>query len=299
MPGRCRPLHSPLSPAPDPMRFASRAASLLLFAGVLLALARPVRAQRLVGYVLEEGTEQPVVAAEIVIIDPSGAARSTAVTDSAGWFQLAMTEGGTYRVRVSHIAYTPFGSEPLELGRGETVEIQIRLGRTVIPLEPLIVTARSRESGRLAEFRERVQRNAFGRFLEREDIENRAAFRVTDLLRMMSGVRIVPVRRGPSTANVITMRGGAAGNCSPNVYIDGVRVTQSQDFPIDDLLLPEMLEGVEIYSTTAGAPVQYQQDPRCGVVLFWTRQGEDGRPFSWKRLLLGAGIAAVLIFFAH
>jgi hypothetical protein len=245
---------------------------------------------------VEEGTDRPVESAAIVIIDEAGREERQTTTDDAGWFQFAMAAPGPYTIRITHIAYTSYTSESINLGRGETVEIRVRLGANVIPLEPLVVTTRSAAAGRITEFHRRLETKAFGRFIVREDIERRPAARVTDLLRTQPGVSIQSVRRGAFDRNVITMRGGIGG-CLSNIYIDGVRIRQSAEFPIDDLLAPNMLEGVEIYTSGATAPAQYQESSQCGVVLFWTRQGEPGRPFSWKRLLIGVGGAALVLFF--
>jgi hypothetical protein len=279
----------------DPVLTPSRSAVLL--AGLVpFLIGLPVDAQRLVGHVLDEGTDRPVESAAIVIINEAGREERNTTTDDDGWFQFAMAAPGPYTIRVAHIAYTAYTSESINLGRGETVEIRVRLGTNVIPLEPLVVTTRSAAGGRIAEYHRRLETNAFGRFITREDIERRPAARVSDLLRTQPGVGIQTARRGPFGSNLITMRGGI-GACLPNIYIDGVRVRQSAEFPVDDLLSPDMLEGVEIYSAGATAPVQYQESSQCGVVLFWTRPGEPGRPFSWKRLLIGVGAVGLVLFF--
>jgi hypothetical protein len=259
-------------------------------------IALPLEAQRLVGHVVEEGTDQPVSSAAIVIINEDGREQGNTTTDDDGWFQFAMAAPGPYTIRITHIAYVSWRSESIDLGRGETVEIEVRLGTNVIPLEPLVVTTRSASRGRLAEFHRRLENNPFGRFIVREDIERRPAARVTDLLRIMPGITIRPAG-GAFARYLITMRGGAAGGCLPYLYVDGVRIRQSPDFPIDDLLSPNMLEGVEIYTSFATAPAEYQASSGCGVVLFWTRSGESGRPFSWKRMLIGVGAVGLAIFF--
>lgn len=280
----------------DPVSTSHRLA-VLLSGLVLVLIALPADAQRLVGYVVEEGTDRAVASAGIVILNAEGRELRSTATDDVGWFQFAMAAPGSYTIRVTHIAYTAYTSENIDLGRGETVEIRVRLGTNVIPLDPLVVTTRSASVGRIAEFHRRLETNAFGRFLAREDIESRPMVRVTDLLRTEPGVTIQSSRRGSVERPIITMRGGGT-RCLPNLYVDGVRVRQSADFPIDDLISPEMLEGVEIYSSGAGAPAQYQESSLCGVILFWTRRGEPGRPFSWKRLAIGlaAGGLAILFF---
>jgi hypothetical protein len=115
---------------------------------------------------------------------------------------------------------------------------------------------------------------------------------------MMPSVRVVPVNRNGNpngmTTNLVLMRGGAVGMCSPAIYLDGVRIDQSSSFPIDDLVNPSILEGIEVY-TLAGAPAEFLSFNSCGVILFWTREGERGGRGGWLRHAIGAG-AALLLF---
>ena len=38
-----------------------------------------------------------------------------------------------------------------------------------------------------------------------------------------------------------------------------------------DVLSPDYVEGVEVYRSTAQAPVEYRRRERCGVTLVWLR----------------------------
>lgn len=40
-----------------------------------------------------------------------------------------------------------------------------------------------------------------------------------------------------------------------------------------EVLGPEQIGGVEVYSHAAGLPIQYwTEDASCGVILFWTKR---------------------------
>lgn len=265
----------------------------------LPALADQAGAQIIIGQIFEEGTRAPVAGAQVGLLDPQQRVLANTVSDSMGVFRLRPNEPGSYTIRVEHIAYAAYVSEPLELGAGETLELEIRVGRTVIPLQPLTVTARTSDYGRLAGFYERRRTFSFGRFLTRSDIESRSNSRTSDMLRTIPGVTITPVRiraRAGPERYMVTMRGGSGRGCEPALYIDGVRVRQAAETTIDDMLSIDALEGVEVYTSSAGAPPQFTESGTCGVILFWTRQGEAGEKFSWKRLLAGVGILAAIIF---
>lgn len=268
----------------------------LLVAAVLLTPAL-AHAQVILGVVLQEGVRDPVPGAEVALIARDGRQLSAVLADSAGVFRVVPVTPGDYTLRVRSIGHADYLSNPIEIDRGETVEVEIRLGRVAIPLDPLVVTARTRDTGRMAGFNERMRTQSFGRFLTRNQIERRGGSRTSDLLRSVPGVSIVPVRvRGRSgpERHIVAMRRGT-GVCEPGIFIDGVRVRQFPEATIDDLLGPESLEAVEVYTSSAGAPVQFTEPGTCGTVLFWTRQGEPGAKFSWKRLLIGVGAIAGLL----
>jgi hypothetical protein len=265
---------------------------------VCLFLAGPAvtNAQAIVGRVLEDDKRAAIAGAEIALLQADGSARTQTVTDSAGRFHLAVAGDREYRLRVRHVAYTTIDSNPIKVASGETVRVEIRLAQARIPLEPLIVTVRSTDP-RTAEFHERRLTAPSGRFLTRSEIERRSAARTTDLLRTMPGVTVVAVQSPGRTRvrHLIRMR-GAGNRCDPAIYIDGLLIRQSPETPIDDLLSPSALDGVEVYSSTSNAPARYAIQGSCGVVLFWTGVGEAGsRKWSWKQVLGGAAVAAALI----
>lgn len=268
---------------------------------VIVSLLWPtgVEGQWVRGVVVESGTRSGVSAAQVVLVTAVAFERVQVVTDTSGRFRLTAPRAGRYVLRVEHLGYLPFESDTLVLGTGESLELEVRLGRTAIPLDPLIVTSRS--AGRLAGFDDRRATLPFGRFLTREDLQNRGAgARVTDVLRTVPGVVLVPTRQvsGIIPGYLVRMR-GSFGGCEPSLFLDGVPVRQYAESTIDEIVNREHLEAMEIYSSVSAVPVQFSEGGRCGAIVMWTRRGgsEGGRPWSWKRMAVGAG-AALVIFFA-
>lgn len=260
---------------------------------LLLLLAAPAAGQGIRGRVLEDGGRSAVREAEVEIVSADGRWSGSGVTDSTGFFRVQTPRADVYRITVRHVAYQPWTSDTIRLGTAETVSLEIRLGRTALPIEPLVVTARSHP--RLAEFDERRLNRTFGRFLTREDIEARGTNRTSELFRTIPGIQLVPVvrrNRTTSSGNMVAMRGGL-GTCSPSIFIDGLSARQYPESTIDDMLSPSHIEGVEVYTSATTAPPRYNEGTGCGVILFWTRAGtdEDGRPWNWKRV--AAGVAAL------
>lgn len=256
--------------------------------------------QTLDGKVVEDSTHVPIAGASVTVLDTSGVALKGAVTDSAGAFQLAFDTAGVYRLRAEQPGYRTVTSDTVSVEKDEFVTVELRLARQAIPLEPLVVTARV--DRRISAFYERVRNNGWGRYLTRADIEHRIGQRPTELIRLMSGVRIISVTpcRNCRPEDVIYLRGSGPGGsnvCSPTVFIDGMEVKQDALSPINDVLLTDNLEGVEVYTDPGTEPPEFiSTSSTCGVVAFWTRPATG--QMSWKKLLLAVGIAVVLLFAA-
>lgn len=271
-----------------------RTPQILALGGILLA---PTIAwsQTVQGVVVEDGTRSPIAGVLVELLDPGKQRVASTHTDSAGAFLLTSDQPGDFFVRASHLGYTTITSDTLALGPGERLGVEIRMAQTALPLEPLVVTARGR--ARTSGFYDRV-RSGFGRYITRADIERRGGTRVTDILRGMPGVSIVPAGpAGYAHGNLIAMRGGAAGRCTATVYVDGVQFRQGREGSVDDILHLEMLEGVEIYTTAAFAPSPFHSYNGCGVIAFWTRSDGVGK-WSWKKLLAGVGGFLLLVLLA-
>lgn len=266
---------------------------------IVAILLAPVAGQGQVirGVVVESGTRDGIPDVQVTLLTAVDFERVQAVTDTSGAFRLVAPRAGRYVLRVEHLGYAPFESDTLTLGTAESVELEVRLGRTAIPLDPLIVTSRS--AGRLSGFDERRETLPFGRFLTREDIQRRGAgARVTDVLRTVPGVVLVPTRQvsGIIPGYLVRMR-GSFGGCEPSLFLDGVPVRQYAESTIDEIVNREHIEAMEIYSSLSAVPIQFSEGGRCGAIVMWTRRGgsDGGNPWSWKRIAVGVG-SALLIF---
>lgn len=244
--------------------------------------------QTVIGVVVEDGTQIPLAGVTVRLIDEKGRVIQDATSDSIGAFKVSRERAGVGILHFQHPAYTSLLAEPLTLGREEVVAVEARLAPSAIALEPLIVESRVRD--RLLRFRNRVSGPGFGRFVTREEIEQRPAARASDLLRMMPGIQIVRTGGLGAGFNLITMR-GPLGQCMPALFLDGVTVQQD----IDHFLFADNLEGIEVYVGEAGVPGELKNLSNCGAVGFWTRPYQGGQNFSMKRLGLMMGVTAVSV----
>jgi hypothetical protein len=277
----------------------------------LLLLPANLFAQIVTGVVLEEQTKMPIGGAIVELIGVDRARDAVAVTDTSGAFVLRPRRSGSFVINVTHLSYVSRDSMAIKIKPGMAVQVELRMGRNAIPLEPLIV--KTTMTARLAGFHERaLSTGSAGKFVTRADIERRPGTRrATDLLEELEGVEIVGVAPGggsnlaptpaPGTSNETASRtrmirmGSSTASCEPAIFIDGVPVKQYTDSGIDEFLTPEMIEGVEVYPRSAGAPSEFVTSNHCGVVAFWTRAPteESGR-VTWKRVRMVGGFLVMM-----
>jgi hypothetical protein len=263
----------------------------------LVALPAAATAQTVRGVVLEDGSRTRVAGAGVELLDASSRVKASTVTDSLGVFSLRAEEGGRFTIRLTHLSYVPLASRVLELAAGEVVLVELRMGRSAIPLAPLVVT--SVGTARLGGFYERRKSSGFGHFITRADIEKQpGTTRATALLQGVPGVRLIPVQRarGASLTYIIATR-GAASSCGPAIFINGAPLRQYNDSGIDDFLTANAVEAIEVYPSSAGTPAPFQQPNTCGAVAFWMRTGQeegDSR-MTLKRMAAGLAVGSVLV----
>jgi len=203
----------------------------------------------------------------------AGARVSVAGTDVAGTtspngaFSLTGLPAGTYSLEVRAIGYAPT-RVAVNLARTRPASVAVTVDERVNTLASVEVQAnRTQLQKDYTGFTERAKRGGFGRFITEEDITRRSPIVLTDVLRTMPGLRVVP-----NGGFGYTVQG--RGNCTPDLFIDGLRVLDGTA-QIDELVRPQDVGGVEVYSGSTGAPAQLQGPggSACGVVAVWTKRG--------------------------
>jgi len=92
--------------------------------------------------VLDVDGDSAVADVAVSLVDSAGLARITVITDSAGAFAIPVAVAGPYRLRARHIAFQRITTTPFLVRPGEVVDVEIRVSRTAIALDPLVVRAR-------------------------------------------------------------------------------------------------------------------------------------------------------------
>ncbi len=270
---------------------------LLITCLLVAASAAPLRAQVIQGYVFDDETGHPMVGAEIIVLNHRDEPRVRGFSDTSGGFVIDVHQEGDYKLRVTHIGYEAFLSRDMWVPAGETVDIRVRLGVNAIPLEPLVVLARmTPEEAHLGAFNRRRLNpgRVGGHFLTRDEVASRPNATPTQLLLTVPGVTLQRVNNSAAFSldrSIIRFPGGIGGGCRASVYVDGSPVSQSESSTIDDMLDQSLIGGVEVYARATEAPVEYQRNMGCGVVLYWTRRPRGGKrvpgPVRW---IAGTGV---------
>ena len=194
-------------------------------------------------------------------------------TRENGRFRVLGTPAGAYLLIVRRVGYRPL-TDLVEVMPSDTLRLTYALERVSPTLDTVVVTARQM-SPRRREFDAR-RRLGMGEFMTQDEIENRAALELKDLLRTFKSVSVLPsYTKGPIAEYfALGKRGGGVmqGECAMTVLTDGVQMPKP--FDLNLMPPPREIAGIEVYAGSATVPAQYAAlNSGCGVVLVWTRDG--------------------------
>ena len=227
------------------------------------------------------------VAGAQVLVD----GRPAAVSDEAGSFVVRNLEPtGFFLVRVRRIGYAEASGE-VRTGDDGIARAVFELVPLPRALDTVRVTARASSPWERFEKNRRTRASASNAFLDRDDVEERATFYVSDALRGLAGVTIkYPSRRASGMIGNGAMPMGrrtGRGTCQMSLLVNGfprfMRPEGNGDF---DVMAPPpgMVEAIEVYTRASDVPAEYifhSDMLLCGAVVVWTRT--PGDTVGWSR----------------
>ncbi len=197
----------------------------------------------------------------VVVSIPGSSTRS----DVRGSFELFTAAIDTVTISLRRVGFEPV--DALLNARNRTWDT------VVVQLEPLaqrlgsikVTENQTRTALGLRDFNERRKRG-LGTYITREDIVERGASRLSDLLRTKRGVNVV---RGK--VRFVAYTGSRGTMCQPDIWLDGAR---SIAMEVDELL-PSTVEAMELYPYFSTIPIEFQRvganTTPCGTIVIWSR----------------------------
>jgi len=250
--------------------------ALAVAAASSLFSAEAASGQTLKGTILDAITGEPVMLAQVSLLEEGRSEVAADLASLAGSFELEAPGGGVYFLYVRRDGYETLLDGLFELGPDGVVEVRVGLTPEPIEIEALDVQAnRTMTPLERSGFYDRVL-TAPGYFLSREDIQRAGSSKVADVFQRVPRVEVDATRplTGPDVMQnpSIFMRKGTEP-CFPTLYIDRHIVANGVTAPVrpDDWVNSGEIEAIEVYSRATQVPPEFDSVGGCGVVLIWTR----------------------------
>ncbi|NNF13983.1 MAG: TonB-dependent receptor plug domain-containing protein [Gemmatimonadetes bacterium] len=249
---------------------------LVAVAAAVFVPPQPVQGQTLRGTVLDAVTGEPVMLAQVSLLEEGRSEVAADLASLGGAFELEAPGDGVYFLYVRRDGYEALLDGLFELGSDGVVEVRVGLTPEPIELEAVDVVAdRTMTPLERSGFYDRVL-TAPGHFLSREDIERVGSSKVSDVFQRVPRVEVDATRplTGPDVMQnpSIFMRRGTEP-CFPALYIDRHVVANGLTDAVrpDDWVNTAEIEAIEIYARASQVPPEFDPIGGCGVVLIWTR----------------------------
>ncbi len=193
-----------------------------------------------------DGDGKPIENAHVSVTGGNNAA----TTDSSGAFTLAGQPTGTHAMVIRRLGYMPV-ELAVNLSTLRKNEVAVQMEQYVPVLAAVIIEGTRQAALERIGFTQRKARGT-GRYIERAYIERRNAYRLSNLVENIPGLR----RPGD----------GFGGTCT-TYWVDGV---QWRGGTPEDFIMPDEIEAIEVYSR-GFTPGEFQTYDRCATVAVWTR----------------------------
>ncbi len=214
---------------------------------------------RLSGTVLAAEGGRPLSGAQVGIVDGP----RTRANERGEW-TLVDAPGGTRMLEVRAVGYYPERRSVDVVAGAAPVSVSLVTLQSVLDTVKVVASRlRGTDGGRF----ENRRRGGVGRYLTAEEIARRRPLVVSDLFRMMPGMRVE--RDSDGFDRQLLMR-GSFGLCTPAIYVDGANLPLSPD-EIDVWVRPSDVAGIEIYRDGT-VPPQFQTPfGGCGSIVIWRK----------------------------
>jgi TonB-dependent starch-binding outer membrane protein SusC len=215
------------------------------------------------------------------------------IANAQGRFVLENVPAGPATIRFQIIGYETVERE-VTVQAGQTTTVDVQLGTRALAMDELVVTG-------VGQATSRRQLSTSVAVLGEQAIAEAPVQSIDQLLQgRVAGSTVSAVSAQPGTGSQVSFRGVGSvfGSQTPVIYIDGVRVDNSQatalgtggeqSSALADLLTSD-IERIEI---TRGGPAStlYGSDAATGVIQIFTKRGRPGAPRITARIDQGVDV---------
>ncbi len=212
---------------------------------------------------------RPIIGAHVSVMG----SESATLTNESGGFVLVDLPAGSQTVQARALGFVPErATVQLLSGEGAHQNVAtLTLTTLRAVLDTIRVTASRVFVVDVNGFEGR-KRAGIGHFVDRAKIDRQQPLNASDMLRMIPSVHVLPAAIG-MFGRVVAMRTPFGGGlCQPDLYVDGMYFS-SGTAELDELVLPDEIDGIEVYTRQTQAPMQYANRKNgCGSLVVWTRK---------------------------
>jgi hypothetical protein len=198
--------------------------------------------------------------------------RLKTVTGDSGTFALRDLPAGSQTIEVRKVGFAATDTA-LMLSSKSPVQFDMTLRAAPVTLSTVNINA-LREAALVRVGFEDRRKRGIGRYLTEDQVKNRGAMQLSDLMRMMPGFIVRQTRFGQV---ILQGRGQSMMNRGCVVYlVDRMPIPDRPLGSIDSFVKPDDIIGLEVYNP-AEAPADLVGAPMsCSVVVIWTRATSNG-----------------------
>jgi hypothetical protein len=228
----------------------------LLSYRTLGAQPQPTGRHTVDGIVVDAGSA-PVPSAQLEL-KRQGEQSRVARSGEDGRFSFPDVQSGLVALTVRRMGYAAKTVNIDVPQTGVPASVEVKLEEIPSDIADVVVESSKHH---LDEFYQRKANNSFGKYFERDDIQKRNPFYLSEMVSTVNGANISSKGAG----NRILLRG-----CQPMVWVDGMRAPGAE---LDDVARPSDIAGMEVYPSNAGLPAEYQDrnNRMCGAIMIWTK----------------------------
>jgi hypothetical protein len=179
---------------------------------------------------------------------------------------------------VRQLGYEPV-EQPIELTTRAPARVTVVMSKPAQVLNPVVVTAEAEAGLDRVGFNTR-KKSTGGTFITGDDVAKRAPNQLTDVFRVVPGLRVVPVGNDYQIESSRNVMGGCV-----TYFVDGAPWEAMFPGDVDRLYPPQEIAGIEVYQSGTNTPAQFTQAGKssCATVVIWSRTRTDRAPPGRRR----------------